>query len=216
MPSKPLIILTLLLCAGLLLPGVALAQQGIIAASGPLIDECFATFTEEPSQYPGVRVKFVVSKEGRPTLIMASEAENPNLTKCVLDVVAALKFPPAPREVLMNYNFAFKQEAPGDDVNPYERDYIRQVVHENAKRIETCYTVEMQKVPGLRGNVMTKFYISYDGTVLLSSIENSTLNNLDVERCILEEVLEFRFPAPPQIITVFYPFHFMTKGKGDE
>lgn len=216
MPSKPLIMLTLLLCSGLLLPGVALAHNGVIADNAPLIDECFATLTKEPSQHPGVRVKFVVSKEGTPTLMIASEAENPDLTKCVLDVVSAMKFPPAPREVLMNYNFAFNQEALGDDVGPYERDYIRQVVHENAKRIESCHRVEMQKVPALGGKLMTKFYIWYDGSVLFSSIESSTLNNLNVERCIQEEVLELRFPKPPKMITVFYPFHFMTKGRGDE
>ena len=216
MPSKPLIILTLLLCAGLLLPGVALAQQGISAASGPLIDECFATFTEEPSQHPGVRVKFVVSKEGTPTLMMASEAENANLTKCVLDVVASVKFPPGSREVLMNYNFAFKQEFPPHDGSSYKKEFIRQVLAENEESIQRCHDIGLKEDHELHGNILTKFYIWYDGTVLKSTIESSTLNNPDVELCVQEAILGMRFPEPSLMVIVAYPSHVKTKGQGDE
>ncbi len=192
------------------------AHLSIINQKNESIDECFATLTKEPSQHPGVRVKFVVSKEGTPTLMIASEAENPDLTKCVLDVVATVKFPPGPRDVLMNYNFAFKQEFPPHDGSSYNKEFIRQVIGENEESIQHCHDIGLKEDPGLHGNIQTKFYIWYDGTVLKSTIESSTLNNPDVELCIQEAILGMRFPEPPLMVVVAYPLDFKTKGKGHE
>jgi outer membrane biosynthesis protein TonB len=90
------------------------------------------------------------------------------------------------------------------------REVIARVIAENIGHIRYCYERQLSANPELYGKVLVKFTIGAAGSVDAQSIGTSTLNNANVEGCILRRVSGWKFPKPAggTSVLVSYPFLF--------
>lgn len=95
-----------------------------------------------------------------------------------------------------------------------DKELIRRVIKSHIAQIRYCYERELQASPGLFGKVSTQFVISAQGRVQQANVQQTTLNNAKVERCVLSKIKTWRFPKPKGggIVIVKYPFIFKTSG----
>ena len=91
-----------------------------------------------------------------------------------------------------------------------DKAIIRRVINKNRQAIKYCYDKELQKKKDLHGKIVVTFVISPTGSVVKSTIRESTMKNASVEKCIAGRVRRFKFPAPKGggIVEVSYPFIF--------
>ena len=66
-------------------------------------------------------------------------------------------------------------------------------LHEN--EIRHCYETELMKDKTLQGKVVTVFVILPNGYVEKAEIKESTLNNKEVEQCVVEHIKTWIFPT---------------------
>jgi hypothetical protein len=73
-----------------------------------------------------------------------------------------------------------------------------------------CYEEGLTRNPALAGKVVVRFIIE-DGTGAVRSAADagSELKDDQVIACIVDEVLDLRFPAPNGAVTVTYPINFV-------
>ena len=95
-----------------------------------------------------------------------------------------------------------------------DKEIIRRVIKQHIAQIRYCYEKELVRSPGLFGKVATKFTIAATGFVQSAGVEQSTLKNKEVERCITAKIRTWKFPKPKGggIVIVKYPFIFKTSG----
>jgi hypothetical protein len=88
-------------------------------------------------------------------------------------------------------------------------DSIRQVVVGHQATLRRCYDVELARLPDLKGTITMTWMIAPDGSVSNASVAASTIQNTNVETCVLAEVKAWTFPtadAPTHIAA--YPLKF--------
>jgi len=75
-----------------------------------------------------------------------------------------------------------------------------------------CYSRQLDKDPNLYGKVTVTFTISREGRVNEASVLNSSMNEMNVESCVLRTIRRIRFPKPDGggEVIVTYPFLFTT------
>jgi outer membrane biosynthesis protein TonB len=99
-----------------------------------------------------------------------------------------------------------------DDAPPpgLDASVIKDVIKAHMPQIKHCYDVELRKDPELAGQVTLKFTVSPKGVVNQALVKQTTLNNKEVETCMVSEVKEWIFPEPRGGISVDinYPFKF--------
>lgn len=94
------------------------------------------------------------------------------------------------------------------------KETISGVVRKKLSGIKFCYDRELAKDPSLQGKVTVRFYIEAGqemGIVRDASINESTMENSNVEDCILRNVSRWTFPIPESSarVKVDYPFVFV-------
>jgi TonB family protein len=90
---------------------------------------------------------------------------------------------------------------------------IASVVKSKISGIKYCYEKELKNNPKLAGKVVVNFTIGETGEVTAYKVENSTINNAEVEQCILRMVRRWKFPPPSGgTVNVSYPFIFTAQG----
>lgn len=89
-------------------------------------------------------------------------------------------------------------------------EVIKKVIDENKNQIKYCYETELQRDQNLEGRVAMTWVISATGSVATAAVRESTIRNGNVERCIVEKIKTWKFPAPAGggVVTVNYPFIF--------
>lgn len=89
-----------------------------------------------------------------------------------------------------------------------DKELIRRVIRAHANEIRYCYELELAKNPGLWGKVSVNFVISPTGSVQSAKVKETTINNQNVENCIISKVKAWKFPEPKGggIVIVTYPF----------
>jgi len=89
-----------------------------------------------------------------------------------------------------------------------DKELIRRVIRAHANEIRYCYELELTKNPGLWGKVSVNFVISPTGSVQSAKVKETTLNNQNVENCIISKIKGWKFPEPKGggIVIVTYPF----------
>jgi hypothetical protein len=101
---------------------------------------------------------------------------------------------------------------PGDPAvrGSLSREIIQRVVRQHRREIKYCYEMELQKHRKLQGRVKMKFTISTTGSVVAAVVEETTLNNSKVQRCMASKIRRWQFPEPKGggIVVVRYPFNF--------
>jgi TonB family protein len=92
-----------------------------------------------------------------------------------------------------------------------DKDIIRRVVHLHMNEVKYCYDQELVKKVALEGRVSIQFVISPQGQVISSVLQSTTMNNLRVEKCVVDAVKRWPFPSPSGggIAIVSYPFNFV-------
>jgi TonB family protein len=65
---------------------------------------------------------------------------------------------------------------------------VSAIVYSHSQAIQYCYERELKRSPELKGKVVVRFTILPTGTVANATIVSSTLNNEDVERCLLSRI----------------------------
>lgn len=92
-------------------------------------------------------------------------------------------------------------------VGGLDKEIIRRVVRRHINEWRYCYERELQAQQDLAGRIIVGFTIGPNGQVLASSMTSSTVGNPAVERCVVQAVRRWRFPAPRGggIVVVSYP-----------
>lgn len=87
-------------------------------------------------------------------------------------------------------------------------DSIRRIVLRNLAQVTHCHEQGLIQNPTLSGRVVIRFVIGGQGTILGSSVSESSLAIPSVSECISNAVRRWQFPAPEGggVVTVNYPF----------
>ena len=77
-----------------------------------------------------------------------------------------------------------------------DKDLVEAVIKRNTNQLRYCYQRELTKKPTLAGDVTVKFTISPDGSVSAATVAATTLNNPNVESCLISRFTRFSYPMP--------------------
>lgn len=91
-----------------------------------------------------------------------------------------------------------------------DKNSIRQVVNQNKATFKQCYEQMLQRQPMLKGRLVVSFVIAPSGDTTTVALKSSTLNNKQVEDCVLRAFATFKFPHPTGggVVRVNYPLMF--------
>ena len=97
----------------------------------------------------------------------------------------------------------------GEKLGSLPKETIQLVVRQNRDAIRGCYQRQLRRDPTLGGKVVVRFKIVHDGTVSRAEIAESTMNDVNVESCIRQEVQTWMFAEPEGggHVIVNYPFN---------
>jgi pSer/pThr/pTyr-binding forkhead associated (FHA) protein len=95
-----------------------------------------------------------------------------------------------------------------------DKEIIRRIIRRHLNEVRFCYEKELMHKQDLYGRIMIQFTISGQGQVVASIVQNSTMNNPNVEQCIAQAVRRWEFPKPQGggIVVVSYPFVLKAAG----
>jgi TonB family protein len=90
------------------------------------------------------------------------------------------------------------------------REEIERVFDANKGRIYTLYNRALRENPALQGKVVLRLTIAPDGRVTFCEIVSSELNDPELERGLVQRVLQFQFEARDDVepITTTKPIDF--------
>jgi TonB family protein len=93
-----------------------------------------------------------------------------------------------------------------------EKDSITRVVQEHVREVQACYGKRMVAPPYPQGRVITRFSIGFDGHVRSSCVLETTVGDPQLDRCVVDAILNWQFPRPQNgdWTQVEYPFVFET------
>jgi len=72
------------------------------------------------------------------------------------------------------------------------RELIERVVARHLDHVQRCYEKGLARKPGMAGRVTIKLVISAAGTVPTATVQDSTVSDERVERCIVAAVMRWR------------------------
>jgi TonB family protein len=102
------------------------------------------------------------------------------------------------------------QRSGDSDKQSRSREEIERVFDANKGRIFTLYNRALRENPALQGKVVLRLTISPDGRVTFCEIVSSELNDAELERGLVQRVLQFQFEARDDVeaITTTKPIDF--------
>lgn len=90
-----------------------------------------------------------------------------------------------------------------------DKELVRKVVQRHLGDVRSCYEQSLKRAPTLSGKVTVAFIISATGEVASARVETSTAQSPELEACLVNRVLSWRFPEPyGGEVAVAYPFVF--------
>ncbi len=145
----------------------------------------------------------------------ASWEEPANVTVCSIDRLV----PPNPADpfgtVARLRGTTVVEEArlsdnPTVGMGSLHKNDIEKVIRRRLTAIKSCYERALKHQPTLEGKITVSFTIGIHGKVTEASIQSSTMNNAEVEQCIISRFKRMRFPVPSGggVVKVSYPFVF--------
>lgn len=87
-------------------------------------------------------------------------------------------------------------------------DIVREVIGKHRDDIKGCYSQGLARKPDMAGKVSVRFTIVHSGSVTKSEVTQTTLNDAQVEKCISDKILTWKFPSyqgGPECV-INYPF----------
>ena len=102
------------------------------------------------------------------------------------------------------------QRTGASDRGSRSREEIERVFDANKGRIYTLYNRALRENPALQGKVVLKLTIAPDGRVTFCEVVSSELNDPELERGLVQRVLQFQFEARDDVepITTTKPIDF--------
>jgi Ca-activated chloride channel family protein len=103
---------------------------------------------------------------------------------------------------------------PSTIMGSLDRSVIQRVIESNAKkRVRACYLWRLSTHPDLSGRIVVKMTIGPDGHVTRATLEGHSMNDPEIEACILGVMKQLVFPVPTGggEVQVNYPFIFATE-----
>ncbi|MFT3843214.1 MAG: AgmX/PglI C-terminal domain-containing protein [Myxococcaceae bacterium] len=91
------------------------------------------------------------------------------------------------------------QEAPMVDptvLGSLSTDAVRRVLDEHRQQIRYCYEMLLNRFNRLSGAVTVKFVVGASGAVASAAVKQSTVNNLELDDCVIGRVKSWVFPMP--------------------
>lgn len=70
-------------------------------------------------------------------------------------------------------------------------DVVR-IVKSHMRALQDCYKQELKSTPDLKGKIIVRFSINPEGEVVQAGIVSSTLENAQMERCILKRINQWK------------------------
>jgi TonB family protein len=90
-----------------------------------------------------------------------------------------------------------------------DKEVIRRVVRKNTPALRRCYQQALAKQPGLVGRMFVRFTITPSGRVSSAVVVESTLQNPEMEVCVLRVIHQMLFPTNRVgNLIINYPFVF--------
>jgi len=89
-----------------------------------------------------------------------------------------------------------------------DREVVKNYIRKQLAKIRWCYQKAFQKNPELEGKLTVSFVISPTGSVMSAKVINSSLGDKELEGCVEQKIMTWRFPAPQGggVVKVNYPF----------
>lgn len=167
--------------------------------------------TDVPSSAPWPPATRADGQKPETSLALGSVHTGAQASAALRQVEAEAEAPATRRSVLYDVNEALPPNADAEALNPQE---IRISVQKQMARIRQCYQRELQRHPGLQGRVVVWFLIEADGSVGRARLAETTMGNIRVEDCIVDEVAAMRFSKPQagKVVPVSFPFNFSGAG----
>ena len=93
-------------------------------------------------------------------------------------------------------------------VGSLSREEIERVIKRHENEILFCYKSELNKDPNLYGKVAVNFTIDGAGAISDAQVAQTTMNNSNVEQCMLSRIRRWKFPEPKGggVVVVTYPW----------
>lgn len=98
-----------------------------------------------------------------------------------------------------------------------DQELINAIIKRYLPQIDHCYQMRLVVKPKLKGKVKVSFDIVGDGSVKQARVVETTLRDLETEKCITEKISNWKFPAPKGggKVKVTYPFILMSTGDSE-
>ncbi len=89
-----------------------------------------------------------------------------------------------------------------------DRSVVQATIAKYLSQVRACYEAGLQRNPGLGGQVTMNFEIGGGGDLNFANVERTSLNDKDVEGCISQRMMGWKFPKPRGGVNVkvSYPF----------
>ncbi|MBM4353524.1 MAG: TonB family protein [Deltaproteobacteria bacterium] len=89
-----------------------------------------------------------------------------------------------------------------------DREVVKNYIRKQLAKIRWCYQKAFQKNPELEGKLTVSFVISPTGSVMSAKVINSSLGDKELEGCVEQKIMTWKFPAPQGggVVKVNYPF----------
>jgi TonB family protein len=103
---------------------------------------------------------------------------------------------------------------PVDVHGALSKEIIARTIHRHLNEVRFCYEQQLIAHPDLQGRVAVKFIIAPNGSVQAAARDHADIGSAEVERCVVDAVKRWTFPAPEGggIVVVTYPFVFAQAG----
>lgn len=90
------------------------------------------------------------------------------------------------------------------------REEIGRVIRAHLNRFKYCYEKQLNANPNLSGKISVYFTIAPNGAVAQASVRETSMNDRNVEECVLTVMRSLKFPQPRGggVVVVTYPFVF--------
>ena len=152
-----------------------------------------------------MKVRWTINAEGKveEASTLLSTMDNEEVEKCVLAQIKQMHFekPKNGSSCVVNWPFVFSSIHSIENAAIFanglcDEDDLRGAVQRHTKPFRDCYEIELGKDPSLKGKMEVRWTINAGGIVEEASIESSTMDNEEVEKCVLAQIERIRFEKP--------------------
>ncbi len=91
---------------------------------------------------------------------------------------------------------------------PLPTTTVDRVMRKHQGDIRACYDIGLSRNAGLAGTLVLEFTIEPDGTTTDPRVHDSSLEHPEVERCLVDVALRWRFPESTARTPVSAPLAF--------